>query len=78
MNIITKRSHDGAERSCNAACYFSTNHTCKCICKRLMHGKGEAYAKLLAPKAAMYLQLQSHDGSQFFVAPELITDMQGR
>lgn len=78
MNVITKISSSRKETHCNARCYNSTKHTCNCFCKGLLHGKGEAYAKLNAPRAAMYLIMSDKTNSSFIPAVELIVDMRGR
>lgn len=77
MNVITKNSPTGITSHCTARCYNSTRKKCTCICKGLLHGKGEAYAKREAPMAAMYLQMRNGDGSKYYPAVDLVQDRTG-
>lgn len=78
MNVLTRRYPHGEERHCTARCYHSTHKKCTCICKSLLHGKGEAYAIRNAVSSSIYLQLQDRTDAEFFPASLLVSDMQGR
>lgn len=78
MIVLTRRFPNGEESSCTARCYNSTYKKCTCICKGLLHGKGEAYAMANAYKAATYLHIYKREYCDYFPACELVQDVQGR
>lgn len=78
MRVLTRRFPNGEESHCTARCYNSTCKKCTCICKGLLHGKGEAYAYREASRASYYLNLTDNELTQYWPASELIVDTGGR
>lgn len=78
MKVITRRFPNGEESSCTARCYNSTRKKCTCICKGLLHGKGEVYAKRHACSSTSYLNLSGEHLVGYFPASELIPYTGGR
>lgn len=74
MIVLTRRFPNGEESSCDARCYNSTHKKCTCVCKGLLHGKGEGYAKRNAVSASWYLEVSSEDVCCYFPASELLPD----
>lgn len=77
MIVLTKRFPNGKESYCTARCYNSTRKKCTCICKGLLHGKGEAYAKQGAGPASQYLQMMQDEYCVYWPAVDLVQDMRG-
>ncbi|HUW47112.1 MAG TPA: hypothetical protein VMW50_15150 [Dehalococcoidia bacterium] len=77
MIVITRLFSNGEVAHCDARCHNSTKKKCTCICKGLLHGKGEAYAKAQASPASIYLNMSGDDLTTYWPAPDLIPDRGG-
>lgn len=78
MIVIIRQFSNGEESYCDARCHNSTKKKCTCICKGLLHGKGEAYARAEAVSACGYLNRMAGAPHLYFPALELLPDHGGR
>lgn len=74
MRVLGLTMPDGVKRFCDARCHNSTNKHCSCLCGGLLHGKGEHYAKLVAPLAQTYVHRIRKTRGPVWLNPALVTD----
>jgi len=72
MRVLGITRQDGSKSFCDKRCHTSTGKKCFCICNGLMHGKGEAYAKLVAPRASAYVYRTPDIVGPVWLNPELV------
>jgi len=74
MRVLGLTMPDGVKRFCDARCHNSTNPRRKCICGGLLRGKGEHYAKLMAPQVQYYVHSIRKTKGPVWLNPALAPD----
>jgi len=77
MRVLGLTMPDGKKQFCDARCHKSTNRTCHCLCGGLLHGKGDSYAKLIAPYAQTYIHRIQGTRAVVWLNPTLVRLREG-
>jgi len=72
MRVLGLISPDGKKRFCDARCHNSTNPHRDCICGGHLRGKGEAYAKKMAPYLQAYIHSLQETRAPVWLNPALV------
>lgn len=72
MRVLGVTLLSGKKQFCDARCHNSTKRHCDCICGGLLHGKGNAYAKLYAYRVQHYVHRSGAGTGGVWLNPELV------
>ena len=72
MRVLSTTLPNGKQKHCDSRCHNSAKRSCNCICKGLLHGKGNRYAKYNAAGAQYYIARSYPNDPKVFLRVELV------